>query len=357
MRRGILAAVWLVGCSSPDERPPPPRAFQSHSPRAPRVDPPTPAVKPPAPPAPPVTPAPAPAPAKVPTDCASAGTVTGIEVRGGKLLACIDTNADSHPDQCVEWNRATGKVLKFESVAEVDNGPPQPAPDKPDLDPDDPRITQDTTSIEVCPEDRICVKLMPKLSDTATIDHVRADSAHHNIAIAISDGDGMNAHLEFWDITTGRMRTRTKVANLDAETNYAFTLRSFGDAMISVATRSNDQFALATLYGPDGTRKAALAGGSRYLDADQMFELAPGQLAVFDQGAPSHPYNVYVHNLANGATVAKFVVQMDDDNDDDAIMMKIDKSTLGVVQWSNELRIDVLDTRNGSDRTFKAPGC
>ncbi len=38
-------------------------------------------------------------------------------------------------------------------------------------------------------------------------------------------------------------------------------------------------------------------------------------------------------------------------------MMKIDKSNVGVVQWSNELRIDVLDTRNGSDRTYKAPGC
>jgi len=357
MRRGILAAVWLVACSSPDEQPPPPHAFQPHSPRAPHVDP-TPAVKPPAPPAPapPLVPTPPP-PAQVPTDCASTGTVTGIEVRGAKLLACIDTNADSHPDQCVEWNRATGKVLKFEPVAEVDNGPPAPAPDKPDLDPDDPRITQDTNSIEVCPEDRVCVKLMPKLSDTATIDHVRADTAHHNIAIAISDGDGMNAHLEFWDILSGRMRTRAKVGNLEAETNYTFTLRAFGDGLVSVATRTGDLFSTATLYAPDGTRKAALAGGSRYLDADQMFELSPGQLAVFDQGAPSHPYNVYVHNVATGGTVAKFVVQMDDDNDDDAIMMKIDKSTLGVVQWSKELRIDVLDTRNGSDRTFKAPGC
>jgi hypothetical protein len=355
MRRGIVAAVWLVGCASPDEQPPPPQAFQPHSPRA-HVDP-LPAVKPPTQQVVPTPPPPPPPPAKVPSDCASPGTVTGIEVRGGKLLACIDTNADSHPDQCIEWNRATGKVLKFEPVAEVENGPPQPAPDKPDLDPDDPRITQDTTSIEVCPEDRICVKLMPKLSDTATIDHVRADSTHHNIAVTISEGDGMNARLEFWDILTGRLRTRSKVGNLEDETNYTFTLRSFGDALISVATRTDNQFSLATLYAADGTRKAGLAGGSRYLDADQMFELTPGQLAVFDQGAPSHPYNVYVHNLATGATIAKFVVQMDDDNDDDAIMMKVDKSTLGVVQWSNELRIDVLDTRTGSDRTFKAKGC
>jgi len=112
------------------------------------------------------------------------------------------------------------------------------------------------------------------------------------------------------------MRTRSKVANLESETNYTFTLRAFGDALVSVATRTGDQFSVATLYTFDGTRKATLAGGSRYLDADQMFELAPGVLAVFDQGAPSHPYNVYVHNLASGGTVAKFVVQMDDDNDE-----------------------------------------
>jgi hypothetical protein len=349
MRRGIFAIGLVLGCGVPEQPAPPSQAFVP----APTSRP----VRPPKLAAPPVPPAPPPpAPLVIPTDCVKQGTVTAMEVRGATLIACIDLNSDGNADQCVEWNRLTGRVAKIESIDAVDSAPAVVTDDKPDTDTDD-RVTQDTNAIDVCAEDRICVKLMPRLGDSATIDNVRADAAHHSVAVTISDGDSTNGRVEFWDVANGRLRTRVKLAGSDADASYTFAAQAYGDALVSIVTRSDNSLSTATLYGFDGRRRAALAGGSKYLQADQILQLAPGAIAVFDQGAPARPFNVYVHSTASGAVLARFTVQMTDDGQDAAFLMKIDRSTLGVVQWSNELRVDVLDSRSGGDKTLKAPRC
>jgi hypothetical protein len=357
MRREIFVLGLVMACGTPDEPPPALEAFLPRITPRPHRDPPRQQLAPPVQvPVPPVTPPPR-TPPVIPTTCMKIGTVTAMAVRGTSFIACVDVDQDSVPDQCVEWSRANGRVVKMEPAGDLEDGPPAVVTDD-KIDDSDDRITQETTSIEVCPEDRTCVKLMPRLTDNATIDSVHGDTTHHNIAVAINDGDSENSHIEFWDIQSGRLRQRMKVGGeREPDITYTYSVKPFGDSIVSVVTRGDNQLSTATLYSVDGTRHASLAGGSRYVDVDQTLVLSPGVIAVFDNAPPNHPYQVFVHSLASGGTLAKFAVRMDDDGDDDAVMMKIDPTTLGVVQWSNELRVDLLDTRNGSDRTFKAPGC
>ncbi|MBA3541927.1 MAG: hypothetical protein H0T79_20090 [Deltaproteobacteria bacterium] len=306
-------------------------------------------------------PAPSPLTQPRPSTCVDLGVITSLKMRGTKLRACVDSTSDGDPDQCVMWERASAKLVTVEQIFSVeDDDTPTPlgTPGNPDPDAEDPRITQDGDAVEACPPDRVCIKFMPALADGETIDGMRGDARHRAVAMVMSDSDSKNPRTEVWDLAQGRVRGRAKLTGLEEDIEYGYSMRSFGESFVAIAKRTDNSHAVATLLGLDGARRALLANGSRFVDAEQLIELAPGQLAVLDLAPAGIPYNVFVHSLGSGGTLAKFVIAMDGDGDDDDVqLLKLDRSTLGVAQWSEELRLDLLDVRSSTMRGFTVPGC
>ncbi len=370
--RAVIAVIVLAGCGSPSDRnddkyefdlrlgkhandpgryaQQDPQAQQLVQPVQPDVAPiPAPVVKP-----------------RIDPTCTASGTVQSIRVKGDKLIACVDTTSDGQADACVSWSRSTNKFLAVEPIfaVEDDDAPKEVvAPDPIDPDADDPRLVSDTDSITACPEDRACMRFMPRIKDGETLELAKTDAGHRAAAVLVSEGDSRSTHLELWDLEAGRLRTRARLVGPEPDQSYSYTVRAYGDSFVALLKRSDNDRATATLFSLDGSRRVALAGGSMFVDSAQLIENAPGQLAILDIAAVGKPYNIYVHAVPSGATIGKFTIPASGD-DDSASLVKMDHGMIGVTQWKADtgnndghLRIDVIDPKAGSSRAFTAPGC
>jgi hypothetical protein len=81
------------------------------------------------------------------------------------------------------------------------------------------------------------------------------------------------------------------------------------------------------------------------------------RMRLLDLGDGGKPYTVYVHDLRSGAVTGRFVVPLDGDGTDDVHVKKIDRATIGVVQFSSRVRLDVFDVRTSSSKNYVVPGC
>jgi hypothetical protein len=369
--RSVIAVIVLAGCGSPTDRKDPDKyefdlrlGKHSNDPgryAQPEAQSPQQLVKPDVDPTPSV---PAPKP-RVDPSCMASGTVQQIRSTGDKVYACVDTTSDGQADACASWSRATGKFIEVAPIfaVEDDTTKDTPAVEPVDLDADDPRVTTDSDSVSACPEDRACLKFMPRIKDGDTLELARSDANHRAAAVVISEGDSRSARLELWDLEAGRLRTRAHLVGPDKDETYTIAVRAYGDSFVTMQKRSADDRAVVTLFSLDGTRRVALGGGSTFIDTAQLIENAPGQLAVLDIAPVGKPYNIYIHAVPSGATIGKFTIPAQGD-DDSVSLVKMDHGMIGVTQWKADtgnndghLRVDVIDPKASSSRTFTAPGC
>lgn len=359
MMRGWLPCLVLVAaCGSKEEKPPQPapRDLPAEAPVDAKplvIDPNGPLAGPPAPPPDPLarTPVPAPPPT-VAGNCLAESETMAVMVDGDTLRACVDTDFDDVLDRCAKWSKSLGIPRGFEDSDEE-------IPHKPLAfeDDEDERIEHIDPAIEVCPPDRICVKLMPKVPDDGEVSSMGADAAYRMLAVGITDELGVAGHVEVWDLVAGRLRTKVKLRKLEEDVEYTFAGRFVGNALLAVAIRDDNDMGQGAIHGIDGSFRGELANGSRFLDMGSIHELTPGTIALLDLEAPGVPYAVYTQSLS-GRVQRKFVVPMDmDGDDDDAHLHKISNTMLAVSQWSLELRLDVIDLSTGKQTTFRVPSC
>lgn len=138
--------------------------------------------------------------------CLASDSELTVFVKAGELRACVDGDQDGTLDACARWQRGSGKLVGVEPVFNVEATPDAPAFHT-DSD-DDERITQTDNSVEICPPDRACLKLMPALPDGQTIDEVTTDVAYRNAAVMISGSEPGTAHIDLWDLQTLRLRAK-----------------------------------------------------------------------------------------------------------------------------------------------------
>lgn len=195
---------------------------------------------------------------------------------------------------------------------------------------------------------------MPKITDDETIDVTRGDAKHRSVALAISNPENKLSRIEVWSLTAGRMTARTKFPNLDPDATYTYDVKSRGDAFIAIATKDTESMMM--LLGLDGSKRAMLGNGSKFLDAEQLIELTPARFAVVDLGEVDKPYTVFAHDLSGGVA-GRWTIALEGDNNDDVHLTKIDPNTLGFVQFGTRVRLDVLRIGGAGPRTYYVPGC
>lgn len=354
----MLAFVVVAGCGQRDE-PPAKRAPIVHEEEIP----------PPVQPAPPVQPDVAvddvPAPAAIIDQAAKGGQdpkpecvdeATVVAFDPGKLRACFDSNGDGQADRCVTWRR-DGKVQTIDTVFAVEDADAREEPEPPveyrsDVDHnDDERITLDGTTVEICPFERTCIKIMPKVGD-GEIQTVLTDPDYKRAALLIRDGEGKGT-LELWDLAGGRMKARTAMKRLVADEPYDFSAHLGTGVVIAIADDSNGR-ALGTIFSLDGGFRGELAQGSRNLDIEQTFRHA-GVFGIVDIGAPGpdKPYVLYLHSLASGGALGKFTIK----RDGELSFHPLPNGFVAVTQWGEQLRIDMIDLRTRTNRVLFAPSC
>ncbi|MBA3398020.1 MAG: hypothetical protein H0T89_35675 [Deltaproteobacteria bacterium] len=291
-------------------------------------------------------------------ECVDEGDVVSFDPQ--KLRACFDSNGDGDPDRCVTWRR-DGKVVSIDTIFHVEDS------DMAAIEPhveyrsdednnDDERITLDNSSIEVCPYDRTCMRLMPKVG-LGDVQHVLTDADYRRGVVVIRDEDGSKGTFELWDLAAGKLRTRLAMRRLASDEYYDFSARLGTGAFIALAD-NEEGFALGTVFGIDGSFRGELAGGSRTLDLDRTFQHA-GVFGIIDGGPvdDEKPYVVYLQSLANGSSLGKFTIKRDDDGDDDLAFNVIKSGFVALTQWGDQVRIDMIDLRTRTNRVLLAPSC
>jgi hypothetical protein len=279
-----------------------------------------------------------------------------------KLRACFDANGDGEADRCVTWRR-DGKVASIDSEFAVEDAdaetPREPAIEyrSDDENNDDDRITLDGSNVEICPYDRTCLKIMPKLAESE-LQRVLTDPDYKRAVFVVRDFEGGKGSLEIWDLATGRLRTRAAMKRLVADETYDFTAHLGSGVVIGIADDSSGR-ALGTIFGLDGSFRGELAQGSRNLDIEKTFRHA-GVFGIADIGpvdTDDKPYVVYFHNLASGAAAGKLSIQRDDDGDDDLAFHTLPNGFVAIKQFGEQMRIDMFDLRTRTNRVLFAPGC
>jgi len=298
------------------------------------------------------------APADPKPECVDEATVVSFDP--AKLRACFDSNDDGQADRCVTWRR-DGKVQAIDTVFAVEDATAKEEPEPPveyrsDLDNnDDERISLDGMQVEVCPFDRACMKIMPKVGD-GELQTVLTDPDYKQAVFLIKDYDGDRATFEMWDLAAGRMRARAAMKRLVTDETYDFSAHLGSGVVIAIADDSNGR-ALGTIFGLDGGFRGELAQGSRNLDVGKTFQHA-GVFGIVDVGpldADDKPYVLYLHSLATGGALGKFTIKRDDVGDLSFHPLK--NNFVAVTQWGEQLRIDMIDLRTRSNRVLFAPGC
>jgi hypothetical protein len=275
---------------------------------------------------------------------------------------CVDSNGDDQADRCVTWRR-DGKVSAIDTTFAVEDVDVKEEPDAPieyrsDQDNnDEERITLNGNSVDVCPYDRTCLRIMPKTHD-GEIQTVLTDPDYKRAVFVIKDYESQNGTFEMWDLESGRMRTRAVMKRLVADETYDFSAHMGSGVVIAIADDSNGR-ALGTIFGLDGSFRGELGQGSRNLDVDKSFHHA-GVFGIADVGpwdSDDKPYVIYLHSLASGGSVGKFTIKRDTDGDEDLSFHKLKNGFVGVVQFGEQMRIDMIDLRSKTNRVLLVPGC
>lgn len=354
-----LPVIALAGACGASKTESPPQGTTSHDVAEEPGDPPPLPVDPSLPAGPPKPPDPTRPrpPVTIAGQCLTQSERMVVRLVGDDLRACVDSDGDDTIDRCARWQHASAAWRGFEDAEALD----ETAPHLPIAfgDNADDRVEQVDNQLEVCPPDRVCTKLMPKLPDEdGEITGFDADRTYRTLAIAMRAGLTTSGHVELWDLVAGRVRTRVKLRRLVEDVEYSFDVRYAGPTLIAIAVRTDNDLGQGVIAGPDGAVRGELANGSRYLATDSFHELSPGTLGVLDLEAPGVPYAVYTHSLATGRVLKKFVVEMDmDGDDDDTRMYQVTPTLLAVVQWSAELRLDLIDVASGRQRTYRVQAC
>lgn len=370
MSQRWLAVVLLVACGSQREdrspevereaverarkslevardelRAPPP--MQDLSNRRPPPPPPDPAPR--TVPVQPVQPAP-------PASCLSSGTVVSFEA-GATLRACIDSTFDGAADRCVRW-RPNGTLIGIDPLVDVEakEEPPELVTYHSDSEHnDDSRIELSGGVIDICPYDRACMKLMPRLDDRE-IQHVVTDAEYNRAAIVVREADGKQGYVELWDLDRGRRYAKAPFRGLVRDQGYSFSVKLGSGAFIALAERDGDGAISGAIHGLDGGYRGALGGGSHTLDATRTLQ-AGGQFAIVDPQTDDKPYLLHVHDLATGGATGRFVIARDEDATDGLQLHKLTPGIIGAAQWGKQLRLDVIDLRTRTARVLRAPAC
>ncbi|MDQ3335772.1 MAG: hypothetical protein M4D80_11440 [Myxococcota bacterium] len=280
-----------------------------------------------------------------------------------KLRACFDSNDDDQADRCVTWRR-DGNVATIDTtfaVEDVDATTEEPEVHveyRSDQDNnDEERITLNGKTIDVCPYDRACMRIMPRSSEHEIL-AVLTDPDYKRAVVVMKDYDSAKGIFEMWDLEAGRMRTRAGMKRLVADETYDFHAHMGTGVVIGIADDSNGR-ALGTILGLDGSFRGELGQGSRNLDPQKTFQHA-GVFGIVDIGpvdSDDKPYTLYLHNLASGGAVGKFTIKRDDDGDDDLSFHKLKNGFVGVTQFGEQMRIDMIDLRSKTNRVLLVPGC
>lgn len=372
-QRWLAVVVVLAGCGSQREDRPPDveraaeraaaeRARKSliasrdeQRPAPPPVQDPTkqpgPAV--PTPPIPPAAIRPAPPPPDA--TCLSSADVVSFEAKA-TLRACLDSTGDGQPDQCARW-RPAGGLVQVEPFVEQEGGDPPEDPVTFHSDSehnDGSRIDLNGEVVEICPYDRACLKLMPRLDD-GTFPHVATDPDYHRAALVVRGPDGKQGAVELWDLERGRRYAKLPYRGLRRDDEYTFSVKLGPGALIAIAERDQDSSIAGAIYGIDGGYRGALGGGSPTLDGASTLETA-GLFAIVDPQTDEKPYVVHVVDLTAGGAATRFVIPREPEADG----LKLHRVAPGVIaatQWGKQLRLDVLDPRRGGTRVLRAPAC
>lgn len=356
---GLLAFVLLAGCGSKKDNSPIIREEEIPPPKQPE----------PPKPAPPsiddelmnnravVDPAPTAAVPDPKAECVDAGSPV-VSFDPAKLRACFDTNHDTEADRCVTWRR-DGKVAAIDTMFAVED-PDAKEPAEPAIEyrsdeenNEDQRITNDGNQVEICPYDRACMTIMPKVGE-GELEQVLTDADYKHAVFLTKDYDNQKGMLEMWDLASGRMRARVTMKRLVTGETYDFSMHLGSGVVIAIASDSDGR-ALGTIYGLDGGFRGELAQGSRNLDADTWFQHA-GVLGVVDVGpydSDEKPYVLYLHSLANGGALGKFSIK----RVGELTFHAFSRSFVAVMQWGEQLRIDMIDLRARTNRVLFAPRC
>ena len=311
------------------------------------------------PPAPrrPLPPAPAPAPVRALPDptCLPAGDVVSFEA-GATLRACFDVTGDGQADRCARW-RPGGALQGIEPFVEDEGAEPREDPITFHSDSehnDDTRIDLNGGVVEICPYDRACLKLMPRIDD-GELPHAVTDADYHRAAFVVRTSDGKQGGVELWDLERGRRYAKLPFRGLRRDDEYSFSVKLGPGALIALAERTADSSIAGAIYGLDGSYRGALGGGSPTLDGESMLETA-GLFAIVDPQTDARPYLLHVVDLVAGGAAARFVLA----REPEAEAVKLHRVAPGVIaaaQWGKQVRLDVIDLRTRAARVLRAPAC
>jgi hypothetical protein len=276
-----------------------------------------------------------------------------------KLRACFDTNTDGDADRCVTWRR-DGKLQSIDNTFAVEESDAKPEVTPPveyrsdTENNDDERISLDVSAIDICPYDRSCMRIMPRL-DGGEISHVLTDPDYKRAVIVVDGGDGKGI-FEMWDLGAGRLRSRLQLRRLLADTDYDFSAHLGSAAVFAIASDENSH-ALGSIFGIDGGFRGELAQGSRNLDADLSFTQS-GVFGIVDVGPvdSEQPWVLYLHSTASGGPLGKFQIKRL--GHAELGLTPLSNGFAGAMQWGDDqLRIDMIDLRARTNRVLLAPSC
>lgn len=292
--------------------------------------------------------------------CLDSGTVVSFEA-GSVLRACFDRDADGVPDRCARW-RPDGRPIPYDPG--IDEAHSAEAPEE-TAEPivfhsdttnnDEARIELTGTAVEVCPYERACLKLMPRIPDNHTLAEAFTDAEYRRAALVISDSAGGHAHAELWDLDRGRVYAKLPFRGLMREIEYTFSLRFGRGALVALASAAADGTVAGAVYGLDGGFRGMLAGGARSLELDGAIETA-GQFVILEEQPDKRPYVLHAVDLATGAQ-GRFPIARADESATWIMLHKLRSGLVSTVQWGKRLRLDVIDLRTRAQRTLFAKGC
>jgi hypothetical protein len=304
---------------------------------------------------------PKPPPRPAPSECISSGTIATFEV-GSVLRACFDRDGDGSADRCVRW-RLDGKPLDYDpavdeiAVVETTEETPEPATSHSMLkDNDDGRIEASGNMVEICPPERACMKIIPRMDGAQSFDDVVTDPGYHRAAMSIPEQDGERRRIELWDLDLGRLYATVPYRGLMRDGDYSFSIRLGRGGLIAFAANNADQTVAGALYGLDGGFRGMLAGGARKLDLNGAIETA-GMVLILEELPDGKPHVVHTVDLATGAAPGRFSIPRVDDSAEKPELRRVAPGVVTATQWGKQLRLDVIDARRGTVRTLRAPTC
>jgi hypothetical protein len=288
-------------------------------------------------------------------DCVAQGTVVSWDA--AKLRACFDLNDDGSPEHCVTWRR-DGKVASIDTEFAVEDADAKEPPEPPieyrtdTVNNDDGRIMAGETRVEVCPYDHACMRFMARADDEVV--SVLTDRDYRRGVFLMKAGAFKGA-VEIWDFSANRLRSRTPLKRLVEDETYDFSAKLGSGVVIALAENSAGR-TLGAIFSLEGGLRGELAQGSRTLDGQKTFHHG-GVFGIVDIGPEDSdkPYVLHLVSLANGSALGKIAIKREANAE--LSLDTLPNNFVGITQFGEQLRLDILDLRTRTSKVFFAPGC